>query len=260
MTSILRVDQVSKTFLRAQQRLAVLREVSVEIEQGTFVVIVGPSGCGKSTLLNLLAGLLAPESGTVWYQGQPVLAPSPSVGYLTQKETLMPWRSIESNIALPLEIRGVKKAERQRRVRELMETVGLQGWEKQYPRELSGGMLRRASLARMLVADPETLLLDEPFGALDAQLRLELQAELLRLWEQSGKSVLFVTHDLEEALALGDRVLVFAPQGQIVLDAQVSLERPRDVARIRFEPRFIALYQRLWEALVKARAQQEVTA
>ena len=170
----------------------------------------------------------------------------------------MPWRSIQQNIEMPLEIRGIGKAERARRAGELIQRVGLAGFEKSYPRELSGGMLRRASLARMLSTDPETLLMDEPFGALDAQLRLELQGELLRLWYGTGKSVLFVTHDIEEAIALGDRVIVLGTHGKIVLDEYVGLSRPRDVARIRFQPEFVEIHHRLWDALMMARKQQEV--
>ncbi|MBV9230443.1 MAG: ABC transporter ATP-binding protein, partial [Chloroflexi bacterium] len=184
--------------------------------------------------------------------------PRLEVGYLTQKDTLMPWRSVESNIEMPLEIRGIKKELRQRTARELIQKVGLEGFEKHYPRELSGGMLRRASLARMLSTDPETLLMDEPFGALDAQLRLELQGELLNLWFGSGKSVLFITHDIEEAIALGDRVVVLGSGGRIVLDEHINLPRPRDVAKIRFLPEFAQIHHHLWNALMEARMQQEV--
>lgn len=168
----------------------------------------------------------------------------------------MPWRRIEHNVEMPLEIRGIGSKERRRRAREFMCKVGLSGFEKLYPRQLSGGMLRRASLARMLVSDPETLLLDEPFAALDAQLRLELQGELLHLWSGSGKSVLFVTHDIEEAIALGDRVVVLGSQGRIVLNEYIDLPRPRDVATIRFQPQFVEIHRRLWDALMDARGRQ----
>ncbi len=258
MTAIIRTEQISKLFVRENQEIPVLTDINVQMEQGSFVVMVGPSGCGKSTLLNIIAGLLPATSGNVYYRDSLMVSPRLEVGYLTQKDTLMPWRTIEHNIQMPLEVRRVGKEMRQRKASELIQKVGLKGSEKMYPHELSGGMLRRASLARMLSTDPETLLLDEPFGALDAQLRLELQGELLNLWSGSGKSVLFVTHDLEEAIALGDRVIVLGSGGLVVLDEYISLARPRDVARIRFQPQFADLHQRLWNALMQARMQQEV--
>lgn len=258
MAAIIRTEQISKLFVRGNQEIPVLTNVNIQIEQGSFVVLVGPSGCGKSTLLNIIAGLLPATAGKIYYQETLMVNPRLEMGYLTQKDTLMPWRTIEHNIEMPLEIRKVGKAERQRKAGELIQKVGLKGFEKLYPRELSGGMLRRASLARMLSTDPETLLLDEPFGALDAQLRVELQGELLRLWSGSGKSVLFVTHDLEEAIALGDRVIVLGTGGRMILDERIRLPRPRDVAEIRFQPEFAELHHRLWNALMKARMQQEV--
>jgi NitT/TauT family transport system ATP-binding protein len=161
----------------------------------------------------------------------------------------MPWRSVHRNVELPLEIGGVPARRRRERAAELIEKVGLQGFERHYPRELSGGMRRRVSLARMLAGDPETLLMDEPFGALDAQLRAELQAELLRLWEDSGQTVVFVTHDLEEALLLGDRVVVLGRAGRIVLDRAIDLPRPRDADELRVDPAFVALHRELSQAL-----------
>ena len=256
MAAIIRVAETSKVFVRGNQEISVLTDITLQIEQGSFVVMVGPSGCGKSTLLNIIAGLLPATSGNVYYQDSLMVNPRSEVGYLTQKDTLMPWRTIERNIEMPLEIRKARKETRQRKVSELIQKVGLKGREKMYPHELSGGMLRRASLARMLSTDPETLLLDEPFAALDAQLRLELQGELLNLWYGSGKSVLFVTHDLEEAIALGDRVIVLGSGGLIVLDQYISLPRPRDVARIRFQPQFAELHHHLWDALMQARIQK----
>jgi NitT/TauT family transport system ATP-binding protein len=258
MTAIIRIEQLSKSFVRGNQEISVLDGTSLEVEQGSFVVIVGPSGCGKSTLLNIVAGLLPMTSGHVYYKNSLMVNPRLEIGYLTQKDTLMPWRDVESNIEMPLEIRGVSKRERREIVSKLIGAVGLKGFEKHYPHELSGGMLRRAGLARMLCTTPETLLMDEPFGALDAQLRMELQGELLRLWSGSGKSVLFVTHDLEEAIALGDRVIVLGSGGLIVMDKYINLPRPRDVARIRFQPQFAELHHYLWDALMQARIQQKV--
>ncbi len=258
MAAIIRTEQVNKVFVRGDREISVLINVSVQIERGSFVVLVGPSGCGKSTLLNIVAGLLPATSGKVYYQENLMLNPRMEVGYLTQKDTLMPWRTIERNVEMPLEIRGIGKTVRQHKSGELIRKVGLKGFETLYPRELSGGMLRRASLARMLSTDPETLLLDEPFAALDAQLRLELQNELLNLWWGSGKTVLFVTHDLEEAIALGDRVIVLGPGGLIVLDQNIHLPRPRDAAEVRFWPEFAEIHHHLWNALMEARTQKGV--
>ena len=260
MTAIIRIEQLDKSFVRGNREIAVLTNISLEVEQGSFVVIVGPSGCGKSTLLNIVAGLLPATSGSIYYKNSLMITPRLEVGYLTQKDTLMPWRNVESNIEMPLEIRGVKKMERKEIVSNLIRAVGLKGFEKHYPHELSGGMLRRAGLARMLSTTPETLLMDEPFGALDAQLRLELQGELLRLWSGSGKSVLFITHDIEEAIILGDRVVVLGSRGRIIHDELIFLPRPRDAARIRFQSEFTTIHQRLWNALMEARMQQEVKA
>ena len=260
MTAVIRIDQLSKSFVRGNQEITVLGNVHLDIEQGSFVVVVGPSGCGKSTLLNIVAGLLPATSGSVYYKESQMVNPRLEIGYLTQKDTLMPWRSVESNIMMPLEIRGVGKAERQRQAQELIERVGLKGFGKHYPHELSGGMLRRACLARMLITSPETLLMDEPFGALDAQLRMELQSELLNLWFGSNKTVLFITHDIEEAIVLGDRVVVLGLGGRIVLDETISLPRPRDAVSIRFQADFVQTHHRLWNALMESRAPQEVGA
>jgi NitT/TauT family transport system ATP-binding protein len=247
--SSIRAERVGKTFVRRGIEHVALEDVSLEIEAGSFVCIVGRSGCGKSTLLNLVAGLIAPTSGRVTEADRVVEGPRLDVGYLTQKDTLMPWRDVQRNIELPLEIRKLERTERERKARQLLETVGLAGREHAYPRELSGGMARRASLARMLIADPRLLLLDEPFSALDAQLRAEMQNELLRLWSGSGKTVVFVTHDIEEAIALGDRVIVLGDRGRIVHDEHIELPRPRDVVTVRRRPEFHAVEERLWAAL-----------
>lgn len=257
MASIIRAEQLRKSFIRDDQENVVLGSLDLEVEEGSFVTIIGPSGCGKSTFLNIVAGLLPATSGMAYYKDSPMVSPRLEVGYLTQKDTLMPWRNIERNVAMPLEIRRFSEAVCRQKAVELMQRVGLGGFEKHYPRELSGGMLRRVGLARMLVTDPETLLLDEPFSALDAQLRLELQNELLSLWSGSGRTVLFVTHDLEEAITLGDRVVVLGIGGRIVHDEYIELPRPRDAVKIRFRPDFAQIHQRLWNALMEARVQQE---
>ncbi|MET8354323.1 MULTISPECIES: ABC transporter ATP-binding protein [unclassified Micromonospora] len=247
--AVIEVQGLSKHFRKDDEELIALRDVDLTVEQGSFLVLLGRSGCGKSTLLNLLAGLTPPTSGQITYGGKPMRGPNTQVGYLTQHDTLMPWRDVTRNVQMPRELRGESKKERAAVAAELIKLVGLDGFERHYPRELSGGMRRRASLARMLCADPETLLLDEPFGALDAQLRTELQGELLRLWSGSGRTVVFVTHDIEEALILADRVVVLGPIGTILLDQPVDLPRPRDPDDIRVDPQFVELHRRLSAAL-----------
>ncbi|MFI6827869.1 MULTISPECIES: ABC transporter ATP-binding protein [unclassified Kribbella] len=249
MTAVLRVLDLDKSFLKGDKRVVALQGLNLDVEEGTFLTVLGRSGCGKSTLLNMLAGLTQPTSGRIEYRGRPVTGPHHDLAYLTQHDTLMPWRDLQRNIEMPLEVRGVSKTERTRVAGELIQRVGLSGFEKHYPRELSGGMRRRAGLARMLSAAPETFLLDEPFGALDAQLRAELQSDLLRLWRGSGKTVVFITHDLEEALLLGDRVIVLGQLGRVLLDQPIGLPRPRDLDQLRVDPDFVALHRRTAEAL-----------
>jgi NitT/TauT family transport system ATP-binding protein len=249
VTAVLEVEKLSKRFERGDTATVALRDFSLTIDEGSFVSILGRSGCGKSTLLNLLAGLTRPTSGTVLYQGDALTGTNIDIGYLTQSDTLMPWRDVERNVEMALELRGVPKAERRATSRDLIARVGLAGFETHDPRELSGGMRRRASLARMLAGAPKTLLLDEPFGALDAQLRSELQEELLRLWNGSGQTVVFVTHDIEEALLLGDRVVVLGALGRTILDLPIDLPRPRSVDHTRVDPHFLQLHGQLAEAL-----------
>ncbi|MGW4962433.1 ABC transporter ATP-binding protein [Nonomuraea sp. NPDC004186] len=246
---VIKVSGLAKQFVKGDVGIVALRDFDLEIAEGGFVSVLGRSGCGKSTMLNLMAGLTTPTAGSVVYRGEPVSGPRTQLGYLTQSDTLMPWRDVRRNVELPLEIGGVPARPRRERAAELIKKVGLEGFERHYPRELSGGMRRRVSLARMLAGDPETLLMDEPFGALDAQLRGDLQAELLRLWEESGQTVVFVTHDIEEALLLGDRVVVLGRAGRIVLDRPIDLPRPRDADELRVDPDFVALHRELTGAL-----------
>ena len=241
---------LGKVFVRDDgTAVSVLEHLSFEVAAGSFVCLVGRSGSGKSTILNMIAGLIEPSSGTIAFADGSTRRPRLDIGYLTQKETLLPWRDVLHNVALPLEVRGVATAVREERARALIRLVGLGDAEKRYPRELSGGMSRRASLARMLAADPATLLLDEPFGALDAQLRGDLQAELLTLWQGSGKTIVFVTHDIDEALLLADRVIALQSGGRIAVDVELPPARPRNVRDVRFSPEFISLHERLLDAL-----------
>ena len=241
---------VARRFLSRAGAVTACEHVDLTVRRGEFLTIVGPSGCGKSTLLNMAAGLLRPSAGAVFYRGVAVPDPNTDVGYMTQRDTLLPWRTTEDNVALALELRGVPRAERMRRAHDWLARVGLSGFERSYPAQLSGGMRRRACLARTLAYEPETILMDEPFGALDAQLRLVMHDELLKLWAATGKTIVFVTHDLSEAITLADRVAVFSPRpGRIRAIEPVALPRPRDVFRIRFDPAFGALHDRLWSYL-----------
>jgi len=249
MSPVLQTEGLTKQFAKDDVAVVALRDFSLDIKEGSFVTVLGRSGCGKSTMLNLLAGLIEPTTGAVRYRDHALAGPHVEIGYLTQSDTLMPWRDVQRNVEMPMEIRGVASAKRRALAGDLIRRVGLAGFEKHYPRELSGGMRRRASLARMLAGTPETLLMDEPFGALDAQLRTELQEELLRLWQGSGQTVVFVTHDIEEALLLGDRVVVLGRVGRIALDRAIDLPRPRSVDELRVDPTFVALHSELARTL-----------
>lgn len=244
------IDGVSMAFESDESRTEALREVSIRIPAGEFVAIVGPSGCGKSTLLGLIAGLRRPIAGRISYDGAPLRDVNTRVGYVTQQDNLLPWRTVERNISLALEVRGAGAQERQRQVEAMIELVGLKGFERHYPSELSGGMRKRVTLARTLIYRPETLLLDEPFGALDAQLKMVLQAELLLIWSQLRSTVVFVTHDLEEAILLADRVVVMtARPGRICLERRIDFPRPRALEDLRLTPEFRSIYSELWSLL-----------
>lgn len=250
---IVEFRNVSKVFFKGDTRVHALSKVTAQVRAGELLAIVGPSGCGKSTLLNLAAGLMGPGIGQVMFDGAPIVGVNTRVSYVTQKDNLLPWRTAEANIGLPLELGAsaeLSAAEKRERIARYIAMVGLRGFEKHYPSELSGGMRKRVQLARSLVYEPDVLLMDEPFGALDAQLKLVLQAELLKTWEGSGKTLIFVTHDLTEAISLADRVIVMSTRpGTIRTIEQIDLGRPRDVCSIRFAPEFGNYFERLWGAL-----------
>lgn len=247
MTPLIEYRGIGRRFTTRRGSVTACENVDLTVHAGEFLAIVGPSGCGKSTLLNMAAGLLQPSAGTVFYRGEKVPEPNTRVGYMTQRDTLLPWRTVEDNVAIALELRGQDRATRLRMAHDWLHRVGLMGFEKAYPGQLSGGMRRRVSMARTLAYEPETILMDEPFGALDAQLRLVMHDELLKLWAATKTTMVFVTHDLTEAVTLADRVAVFSPRpGRIRAIETVDLPRPRDVFRIRFDPRFGALHDRLW--------------
>ncbi len=223
---------------------------SLSVRRSEFVAIVGPSGCGKSTLLNMVAGTLRPFSGCVRYNGQIVAGPNSDVGYITQKNYCVPWRTVEGNVRLPLEFRGVPREQIPERVRFALAQVGLTGFEKAYPKQLSGGMLQRVMIARTLAYGPHVYLMDEPFGSLDAQLRTKMHGKLLDLWQQTGATFLFVTHDLQEAITLADRVVVMSRRpGYAKLIVDIDLPRPRDVVDVQADPAFGAYVKQLWHAL-----------
>ena len=243
---------VAKSFDVRGRTVDALQPIDLAIDREEIVVLLGPSGCGKSTVLNLVAGLMEPSRGAVTYDGAPVAGPNHRVGYMTQVDTLLPWRSVADNVALPLELhcRGTPTAERRARVDEMLALVGLSDFATHFPAELSGGMRKRAALARMLAYGPETLLLDEPFGALDAQLKIVMQRELMRLAERLRTTVVFVTHDLAEAIAIGDRIVVFGGRpGSIRSVHRGPFPRPRDPLTVRFEPAFAGLHETLWSEL-----------
>ncbi len=228
-----------------------VRDTSLEIADGEFVSIVGPTGCGKSTLLNVGAGLLKASTGTVQVFGAPLSGLNTQAGYMFQADSLMPWRSAIDNVTAGLQFRGEDKASARAKGDAWLARVGLEGFGQRYPHELSGGMRKRCALAQILILDPKILLMDEPFSALDIQTRQLMENELLELWSANKKSVVFITHDLEEAISMSDRVIVLAagpathPIGEFVID----LPRPRDVAEIRMTPRFLALHAQIWAAM-----------
>ena len=224
--------------------------VSFEIYDKEFIAIVGPSGCGKSTILNMIGALVMPSGGSITIDGRPVTGPPPGVGYVFQKDTVFPWRTVRRNVGLGLEYRGVPAAERDARVREAIALAGLEGFEDAFPATLSGGMRQRVALMRTLVVNPEILLMDEPFGALDTHTKINLHGELLRLWGARHQTVVFVTHDLSEAITLADRVIVMTRRpGRIKMIHEVKLPRPRDVIKLRESPVYAEEYSRIWHVL-----------
>lgn len=250
---------VTRRFRSADsEEFVALQSVDLDIESGSFVCFIGPSGCGKTTLLNMSAGLLSASEGAVYFRGEPLRGVNTGVGFMTQHDNLLPWRTVEKNVGIALEIERVPRAERQRRVAEVLDLVGLGKFGKRYPSQLSGGMQKRASLARGLVYEPSTLLMDEPFGALDAQLRFTMQNELLRIWERDRKTIIFVTHDLDEAILLADRIVVFGTHpGRVIHVEDVPLERPRNLAELRHSPVYGETWERLWKLLDTSSQKEE---
>lgn len=252
-TYLLHFDNVHKKFPSSDGTSVVALEgFTLSVGDGEFVTVVGPSGCGKSTLLNLVVGLDHPTQGAVTLKGRPSEDSRARIGYVTQEDNLFPWRTLEQNVELPLEIRNVPKAERRRVSGELLKNVGLGGFEHRYAHQLSGGMRQRGNIVRALSFDPEVILMDEPFGPLDAQTRIVLQQQLLEIWSQHRRTVLFITHDLQEAIALADRVVVMtARPGRIKSVHEVRLPRPRNLFHLHEHPEFRNLLTILWDQLAE---------
>jgi NitT/TauT family transport system ATP-binding protein len=249
-SDMLGLKGLSKRFFSRDRVIDAIKDISIDIESGEFITMVGPSGCGKSTILNIVSGLMQPTQGSVEIEGKPVTGVTRDVGYVTQQHNLMPWRTLIDNVAFPLEVAGVGKSERHDRANTFLKMVGLEGFEKSYPHELSGGMRQRGNIIRTLIYSPKVILMDEPFGPLDAQTRVILQDQLLQIWEHTGVTVIFITHDLQEAIGLGDRVvLLSARPGTVVRVDKVPLARPRDIFRMHDSREFRNLYDSIWAEL-----------
>jgi NitT/TauT family transport system ATP-binding protein len=243
---------VRKTFSKGTDTLTVIDKLTLQTEENELTCIVGPSGCGKSTLLNLVAGLSPIDAGRVEFRGRPVTSVNKEVGYITQDSNLLPWCTVLENIELPLDIRNVgnTSAERRSLALEWIEMVGLNGFEHHYPHQLSGGMQKRVSIARTLVYDPDVILMDEPFGPLDAITKMTLQNLLLKLWQERQKTILFVTHDLMEAITLGDRVVIMTKRpGAVKAVLPVAMARPRDAFSLTESPEYAVIHRQFWELM-----------
>jgi NitT/TauT family transport system ATP-binding protein len=246
------IAQASKRFVANGSLVDALTATDLQVRRGEFMTIVGPSGCGKSTLLNLISGLDQPSGGTISFDGRALVGVDRRIGYITQRDNLYPWLTLRDNVAFPLELAGISKAERRREADHWIAQVGLKGFENAYPHQLSGGMRQRGNIIRTLIYAPEVILMDEPFGPLDAQTRISLQALLLSIWDKHRSTVLFVTHDLAEAIGLGDRVvLMSARPGRIVRIDEVDIPRPRDIFFLHDDPAFRQLYDTIWRELAQ---------
>jgi NitT/TauT family transport system ATP-binding protein len=255
----LEARNVSQVYTKRGRRVEALRDLSLTVGAGEFVSIVGASGCGKTTFLRIVDGLIEPTGGQILVNGQPVSGPGPDRGFVFQQDALFPWRTVLNNIVFGLEIQGKSKRESVSRANDFVQMVGLSGFEHHFPHELSGGMRQRANLARALTVDPDVLLMDEPFAALDAQTRELMQAELLRIWRQNRKTVLFITHQIDEAVYLSDRVVVMTSRpGRIKALLDVKIPRPRDLS-VKRTPEFLALTEQIWRMIEEeVRAAMEV--
>jgi NitT/TauT family transport system ATP-binding protein len=254
VTAALTLQDVACTFIskdNSEQRYTAVQDVNLTVGAGEFVCVVGPTGCGKSTLLNVGAGLLTPSTGSVHVFGQPLVGINSRAGYMFQAESLMPWRTALDNVSAGLQFRGVPEATAAAQANDWLRRVGLGGFGDRYPHQMSGGMRKRVSLAQTLVLDPDIILMDEPFSALDIQTRQLMENELLEIWSAKKKAVLFITHDLDEAIAMSDRVVVMSagPGSHLIGNFAIDIDRPRDVAEIKTTPRFLELHAAIWSVL-----------
>ncbi len=254
---LVEIQGVSKSFRKTVKEntteVKALSDVTLSIRENEFVSIIGPSGCGKTTLLKIIDGLIAYDSGTIVIRGAPVTGPGPDRAVVFQSFALLPWRTVLANVEFSLELRQLSKEERTKTARDYLRRVGLADFENHYPHELSGGMQQRAGLARALAVNPAILLMDEPFGAVDAQTRQLLQEELLELWQRERKTVIFVTHSMDEAVYLSDRVVVMSPRpGKVAEILDVPLARPRISEQVRRHAKFVDLTNYIWESLKRA--------
>ena len=251
-TGTIALERVTQRFPlpREEREFTAVQNVSFDVRGGEFVSIVGPSGCGKSTLLGLVGGLVPATAGRITVDGEPVSGVNPRLGFVFQRDALFPWKTVDQNVGLPLLFRGVDAASARPRIDEWIARIGLTGFERYHPHQLSGGMRKRVALAMTMVYEPEIVLMDEPFGALDVQTRNLMENDLLEIWAQFRRTVVFVTHDLEEAIALSDRIVVMtASPGRVKSIYPIGLPRPRSVTEIRFHPDFGRLYETIWKDL-----------
>ena len=241
------IDAVTMSF----GNFVAVENVNLTVADGEFLAIVGPTGCGKSTILNAIAGLLKPSHGKVSIDGKAVTGVHNDIGYLFQQDALLPWKTALENVELGPMFKGVDASDRRKSALNWLAKVGLKGFEHRYPHQLSGGQRKRVQMAQALITGPKVILMDEPFSALDIHTRHLMQNELLRLWQEQRRAVVMITHDLEEAIALGDRVVVLAagPRSRVIDSFPVDLDRPRDVAEIKLDPRFMDLYRNIWASL-----------
>lgn len=246
----IRLRNVSKRFMHRGQSVTALQDVTMDVMPGRFVSIVGPSGCGKSTTLSLISGLMPANEGQVFVGGKSVNGVQTGVGFMFQRDALLPWKTVLNNVTLGLIFRGWESRKADAHARSWLKRVGLSGFEHHYPYQLSGGMRKRVALAQTMVYGPNIILMDEPFSALDVQTRNLMENEVLGIFQEEHKTVLFITHDLEEAIALSDEVIVMtARPGRIKARYNIELPRPRNVTEIRFDPHYVELYERIWADL-----------
>lgn len=242
---------VTRSFITERGRYTAVEDISLTIPRGQFLAVVGPSGCGKSTILGMIAGLSQPSAGSVTIYGEPLRGINRRAAYMFQQDALLPWKTVLDNVAFGPMLQGAGRREARERATDWLARVGLRGFEDRYPHQLSGGMRKRIALAQDLVNEPEILLMDEPYNGLDVQTRAMVENEVLDLWSGSNKTVVFVTHDLEEAIAMSDRVVLLTagPASRIKGEYTVALARPRNVQEVKFLPEFVTLYQNIWDGL-----------